>query len=232
VRAAAKVSRPPHLRQRGRQGEGGRRRWGEARAWRRGPGRGSRRAIMLKLEGRAFVHPPPVLASLSRQPSGVRFRRRTTPSGYIIHLFSPTQNTYPAIPMPLGSINQYATTTSPRPSHGGTAATPLVVSHSHTTTTLLLLYIHIIYIIYHRPTNNSAYPRALKRGGGRRRTPPLPQTQILLPTTHRPVLDSSNIYKIWTPDWIALSSPCYVLTHSTSDSTSLFISFFFPFPRH
>jgi len=36
-------------------------------------------------------------------------------------LFLPARNTYPAIPMPLGSINHIATTTGPRPTraHGG-----------------------------------------------------------------------------------------------------------------
>jgi len=60
----------------------------------------------------------------------------------------------PAIPMPLGSINHIATTTGPRPSHGGYP--PPALHHAAN----------------HSPTNNSAYPRALKRRGRRRRTPP------------------------------------------------------------
>jgi len=70
-------------------------------------------------------------------------------------LFSPARNTYPAIPMPLGSINHIPTTTGPRPTHGGYP--PPALHHPAN----------------HPQTNNSAYPRALKRGGRRsRRTPP------------------------------------------------------------
>jgi len=34
-------------------------------------------------------------------------------------LFSLARNTYPAIPVPLGSINHIVTITGPRPTHGG-----------------------------------------------------------------------------------------------------------------
>jgi len=72
--------------------------------------------------------------------------------------FSPAQNTYPAIPMPLGPINQIVITTGPRPTHGGYSAPAL---HQRAN---------------HPQTSSSAYPRALKRGGRRRRTPPTTTT--------------------------------------------------------
>jgi len=61
--------------------------------------------------------------------------------------------------MPLGPINQIAITTGPRPTHGGY---PLTALHQPANN--------------HPQTNNSAYPRALKRGGRRRRTPPTTTT--------------------------------------------------------
>ena len=73
-------------------------------------------------------------------------------------LFSPARNTHPAIPMPLGPMNQIAITTGPRPTHGGYPPTALHQPANHP------------------QTNNSAYPRALKRGGRRRRTPPTTTT--------------------------------------------------------
>ena len=74
-------------------------------------------------------------------------------------LFSPARNTHPAIPMPLGPINQIAITTGPRPTHGGYPPTALHQPANHP------------------QTNNSAYPRALKRRRGRRRrTPPTTTT--------------------------------------------------------
>jgi len=63
-----------------------------------------------------------------------------------------------AIPMPLGPINQIAITTGPRPTHGGY---PPPAIHQPAN---------------HPQINNSAYPRALKRGGRRRRTPPTTTT--------------------------------------------------------
>ena len=92
-------------------------------------------------------------------------------------LLSPAKNTYPAIPMPLGPINQIAitTTTGPRPTHEGYS--PLAM-HQHAN---------------HPQTNSSAYPLALKRGqegeGGAH--PPRPP---LLPATHPPVLKPLNLY--------------------------------------
>jgi len=73
-------------------------------------------------------------------------------------LFSPAQDTYPAITMPLGPINRIAITTGPRPTHGGYSPPALHQPANHP------------------QTNNSAYPRALKRGGRRRRTPPTTTT--------------------------------------------------------
>jgi len=61
--------------------------------------------------------------------------------------------------MPLGPINQIAITTGPRPTHGGYPPTALHQPANN-----------------HPQTNNSAYPRALKRGGRRRRTPPTTTT--------------------------------------------------------
>jgi len=55
---------------------------------------------------------------------------------------------------PHSSINHIATITGPRPTHGGY---PPPALHQPTN---------------HPQTNNSAYPRALKRGGRKRRTPP------------------------------------------------------------
>ena len=75
-------------------------------------------------------------------------------------LFSPTRNTYPAIPVPLGPVNQIAITTGPRPTHGGYSPPALHQPANHP----------------QPQTNNSAYPRALKRGGRRRRTPPTTTT--------------------------------------------------------
>ena len=78
-----------------------------------------------------------------------------------------------AIPMPLGPINQIAITTGPRSTHGGYSPPALHQPANHP------------------QTNNSAYPRALKRGGRRRPTrPPRPQ---LLPETHPPVLKPLNL---------------------------------------
>ena len=68
---------------------------------------------------------------------------------------SPAWNTCPPIPMPLGPINQIAITTGPRPTHGGYSPPALHQPANHPQT-----------------NSSSAYPRALKRGGRRRRTPP------------------------------------------------------------
>jgi len=74
-------------------------------------------------------------------------------------LLSPARNTYPAIPMPLGPINQIAITTGPCPTHGGYYSPPALHQPAN-----------------HLQTNSSAYPRALNRGGRRRRTPPTTTT--------------------------------------------------------
>jgi len=60
--------------------------------------------------------------------------------------------------MPLGPINQTAITTGPLPTHRGYSPPALHQPANHP------------------QTNNSAYPRALKRGGRRRRTPPTTTT--------------------------------------------------------
>ena len=107
-------------------------------------------------------------------------------------------NTYPAIPMPLGPIthkpncNHYRPTPHPPP----TAATPLLP-----TATALHQPAN------HPQTNNSAYPRALKRGGRRRRTPPRPPTTTTIGNTYPPVrlkplnLDSSLYSTSLLPDY-------------------------------
>jgi len=99
-------------------------------------------------------------------------------------LFSPARNTYPAIPMPLGPINQIAITTGPRPAHGGYSPPALHQPANHP------------------QINNSAYPRALKRGGRRRRTPPT--TTTITGETHPPVLKplnlDSSLYSTPLPD--------------------------------
>jgi len=76
--------------------------------------------------------------------------------------YFPLSSRLPGIPtqryllMPLGPINQITTTTGPRPTHGGSPPPPPALHQPAN----------------HPQTNNSAYPRALKRGGRRRRTPP------------------------------------------------------------
>ena len=68
--------------------------------------------------------------------------------------------------MPLGPINQIAITTGPRPTHGGYPPTALHQPANN-----------------HPQTNNSAYPRALKRGGRRMCTVCTPPTTTTIGNT-------------------------------------------------
>jgi len=99
-------------------------------------------------------------------------------------LFAPARNTHPAIPMPLGPINQIAITTGPHPTHGGY---PPIALHQPANN--------------HPQTNNSAYPRALKRGGRRRRTPPTTTTIGNTSTrTQTNIKLDSSLYSTSLPD--------------------------------
>ena len=100
-------------------------------------------------------------------------------------LFLPARNTYPAIPMPLGPINQIAITTGLRPTHGGYPPPALHQPANHP------------------QTNNSITLQtlALSKEEGEEGARPPPQ---LLPATHRPVLKplnlDSSLYSTSLPD--------------------------------
>ena len=72
-------------------------------------------------------------------------------------------------------INQIAITTGPRPTHGGYSPPALHQPANHP------------------QTNNSAYPRALKRGGRRRRTPPTTTTITGNTSTHTQTIKSGQL---------------------------------------
>ena len=108
------------------------------------------------------THQPHFTLPLPCSPAHPTEASRATPVPYI--LISPSflacseyLPSDPATPMPLGSTNHIATTTGPRPTHahGGYPLSCLTPQPAN-----------------HPQTNNSAYPRALKRRGRRRRTPP------------------------------------------------------------
>ena len=111
-----------------------------------------------------------------------RFPRQAprTPSLFPL-LFSPARNTYPAIPMPVGPINQIAITTGPRPTHGGHSPPALHQPANHP------------------QINNSAYPHALKRGGRRRRTPPTTTTITGNTSTRTQTINKSGQLTLLNP---------------------------------
>jgi len=99
-----------------------------------------------------------ITTTMQRRPSHGGFPGKPRPLSLFPLLFSPARYTYPAIPMPVGPINQIAITTGLRPTHGGYSPPALHQPANHP------------------QINNSAYPRALKRVGRRRRTPPTTTT--------------------------------------------------------
>ena len=127
-----------------------------------------------------------ISTTMQPRPSHGGFPGKLRTLSLIPLLFSPVRNTYPAIPMPLGPIHQIAITTGPRPTHGGYPPTALHKSANHP------------------QTNNSTYPRALKRGGRKRREGGARPPPQLLSETHPPVLKplklDSSLYSTSLPD--------------------------------